>query len=276
MAAAGGRCEALPVPIRSPSKRQRIDLYMWAAAIKNTPSFSKLTLHSRCPSCFCVGKTQRKAVTVSWLRSCSLLRFEKTVEFPGNLMREHAAKRLHTQYRHLFPASQKHPTHPNLQFTDNELFIMIYKFRGIRFLRAVSRLKLIQTGITVALLPTVYYFYLKGQLPYSMVNYTTGIASFAIVMLYSLSYYFRHFIGMMYLNESGTTLKVSHLTFWGKRNDFYIPVKDVLTLGDTGDATNETILQLRQYNSTEVFYFTVAFGQVVDEQKFIHVFGGIP
>lgn len=78
---------------------------------------------------------------------------------------------------------------------------------------------------------------------------------------------------MMYLDPSQTTLKVSHLTFWGRRNDIYLPVSDVMTIGDTGDGVNETILRLRTYSSPQTFYYSKHFGKVVDEQGFGKVFG---
>lgn len=78
---------------------------------------------------------------------------------------------------------------------------------------------------------------------------------------------------MMYLDPSQTTLKVSHLTFWGKRNDIYLPVSDVMTIRDTGDAEDETILRLKTYSSPQIYYFSTQFGRVVDKQGFQKVFG---
>lgn len=78
---------------------------------------------------------------------------------------------------------------------------------------------------------------------------------------------------MMYLDPSQTMLKVSHLTFWGKRHDMYIPVSDVMTIGDTGDSASETILKLKRYSSPETLYFSVYFGKVVDRRGFEKVFG---
>ncbi|XP_072916677.1 transmembrane protein 186 isoform X1 [Hemitrygon akajei] len=170
---------------------------------------------------------------------------------------------------------QEYRTRPKNTISDHEHFTLVYKFQGIRFLRTISRLKILQTGITMALLPTVYYFYSLDLVQYSLVCYITVLSGLALVMLYSMSYYLRRFIGMLYLNDSGTTLMVSHLTFWGRRNNFYVPVTDVMPLADTGDSTNETILQFRRYDSTEVLYLTIRFGQVVDKQKFLQVFGGV-
>ncbi|KAL1005753.1 hypothetical protein UPYG_G00063540 [Umbra pygmaea] len=152
-------------------------------------------------------------------------------------------------------------------------FTLIYSFPHIKILRAVSRLKLLQTGITMVILPPVYYMYFHGDASYFLVSYSTGIAAFAAIMLYSASHYLRRVVGRMYLDESQTTLKVSHLTFWGGRNDKYLPVMDVMTFGDTGDSSGEPILRLKRYSSPETLYLSTRLGRVVDRQAFEKVFG---
>ena len=154
-----------------------------------------------------------------------------------------------------------------------EKYTLIYRLPYIKHLRAVSRLKLLQTAITVVILPPVFFFYFQGQVSFFLVSYTTGIALFAGAMLYAASHFFRRVVGMMYLDPSQTTLKVSHLNFWGRRCDMYLPVSDVMTIGDTGDAVNETIWKLKRYSSPETLYFSTKFGQVVDKQGFEKVFG---
>lgn len=156
-----------------------------------------------------------------------------------------------------------------------EKYTLIYKMPYITFLRAVSRLKLIQTGLTVVIIPPVLFLYLQGDAPLFLVSYTTGVALFAGVMLYTASHFFRRVVGMMYVDPSQTTLKVSHLTFWGKRQDIYLPVSDVMTIGDTGDTLKETILKLKRYSNPETFYFSLRFGRVMDKQGFQKVFGSL-
>ncbi|XP_041959497.1 transmembrane protein 186 [Alosa sapidissima] len=155
----------------------------------------------------------------------------------------------------------------------SQKYTLIYALPTITILRALSRLKLIQTGITVVMLPPVYYLFLQGELSLTVVNYSTGIAAFAAVMLYSISQFARRVVGRMYLDSSGTTLKVSHLTFWGRRNDLYMPVNDVMTFGDVGDSPNETILYFKRYSTTDIMYFSTRFGRVVDKRGFEKVFG---
>ncbi|CAK6974568.1 transmembrane protein 186 isoform X2 [Scomber scombrus] len=152
---------------------------------------------------------------------------------------------------------------------------MIYKLPHIKLLSALSRLKLIQTAITVVILPPVIFLYLQGDISSFLVGYTTAIALFAGIMLYTASHFVRRVVGIMYLDPSQTTLKVSHLTFWGRRHDIYLPVSDVMTISDTGDTANETILKLKRYSSPETLYFSPYFGRVVDQQGFEKVFGSL-
>ncbi|XP_016303697.1 transmembrane protein 186-like [Sinocyclocheilus anshuiensis] len=151
----------------------------------------------------------------------------------------------------------------------------VYTFPAIKGLRALSRLKLMQTGITVVLLPAVYYLYLQGQASVMLLSYSTGIAVFAGVMLYSISHYVRRVVGMMYLDSTQTVLKVSHLTFWGHRRDIYVPVSDVMTLGDSGDTKGEPILRLKRYSCSDTMYFSTRLGRVVDRNAFEKVFGSL-
>ncbi|XP_035195712.1 transmembrane protein 186 [Oxyura jamaicensis] len=154
-----------------------------------------------------------------------------------------------------------------------EEFKVVYRFPGIKYCRVLSRLKLLQTATTLAVLPPVCYLYLQGQVSQTVLLYTTGIAFFAGVMLYGMSYFFRRIIGFIYLSETGRTVRVAHLTFWGRRNDIYCPLETVMTSNEAGDVKGEVLLQFKRYNSKDTLYFTTKYGQVVDRQKFREIFG---
>ncbi|NWW91404.1 TM186 protein, partial [Rhynochetos jubatus] len=152
-------------------------------------------------------------------------------------------------------------------------FKLVYRFPGIKYCRMLSRLKLLQTATTMVMLPPVCYLYLQDQVSQNILLYTTGIALFAGAMLYAMSYFFRRIIGLIYLNETGCTVKVAHLTFWGRRNDIYCPTETVMTLDEVGDRKGELLLQFKRCDSTDVLYFTIKYGQIVDRQKFAQIFG---
>ncbi|XP_076023414.1 transmembrane protein 186 [Genypterus blacodes] len=177
------------------------------------------------------------------------------------------------------PQSPRRPLPPHLtgqiRYSDlsAQKFTLIYTLPHIRLLSALSRLKLFQTAFTLIILPPVTFFYFYGDVPLSTLGYTTGVALFAAVMLYTASHFFRRVVGMMYLDPSRTVLKVSHLTFWGRRRDVFLPVSDVMTIADAGDSLGEPILKLRRYSGPETFYFSTRFGRVVDIDGFKEVFG---
>ncbi|NXW46226.1 TM186 protein, partial [Nyctiprogne leucopyga] len=154
-----------------------------------------------------------------------------------------------------------------------EEFKLVYRFPGIKYCRVLSRLKLFQTATTMVVLPPICYLYLQGQVSHSILLYTTGVALFAGAMLYGMSYFFRRIIGLIYLNETGRTVRVAHLTFWGRRNDIYCPIETVMTLDEVGDNKGEPLLQFKRYDSADILYFTIKFGQIVDRQKFTQIFG---
>lgn len=152
---------------------------------------------------------------------------------------------------------------------------MIYALPSITLLRALSRLKIIQTGITVLILPPIYYYYSQGAVSLELVDYSSAIAILAVSMLYAVSYFAGRVVGRMYLDSSGTTVKVSHLTFWGARNDVYLPVTDVVPLADAGDKPNELILSFKRYSTSRNMYFSTRYGRVVDREGFGKVFGSL-
>ncbi|XP_025904763.1 transmembrane protein 186, partial [Nothoprocta perdicaria] len=154
-----------------------------------------------------------------------------------------------------------------------ERFRLVYRFPGIRYCRALSRLKLLQTALTAAALPPVCYLHATGQVSAAALLYAGGVAALAGAMLYGMSYYFRRIIGFIYLSESGRSVKVAHLTFWGQRRDVVFPLQSVMTLDEVGDSRREPLLQFRRYDSADVLYFTLKYGQIVDRERFARIFG---
>nr|XP_028562790.1 transmembrane protein 186 [Podarcis muralis] len=173
----------------------------------------------------------------------------------------------------LAPSQHALEQRPDLESTHQ--YKLIYRFPWIKYCRILSRLKLLQTGLTILVLPPIWVLYWQNQVPLVQCLYCTGLACFAAAMLYGMSFFLRRIIGMMYLSEDGTLLKVAHLTFWGRRRDIYCPVATVMTLGDVGEDPNELLLPLRRYDRDNVLYFSLRYGQVVDKEAFAKVFEGL-
>ena len=147
------------------------------------------------------------------------------------------------------------PDYPVPAEYKNTLFKPIYRFPKIVLIRALSRLKIFQTGFTVSLIPAMWYAYVERFVELDSVVNGLGLSSFAMFMLYVMSGYFRRIIGLICVSEDEQILRVSHLTFWGKRYDLYINTNNIVPLSDTPDNPHDVLVTLRQYNSSEYLYF---------------------
>lgn len=152
---------------------------------------------------------------------------------------------------------------------------MVYRFDAIRAFGLLSQLKVAQTALTVVALPPGCYWYSQGLLTLSNLYLAGGVAAFALSMLCWMSHFFRRLVGILYVNESGTVLRVAHLTFWGWRQDTYCPVADVIPFTDTADRPQEVFVRLQQYSGKQTFYLTLRYGRILDRERFAKVFGAL-
>ncbi|XP_066238736.1 transmembrane protein 186 [Saccopteryx leptura] len=156
---------------------------------------------------------------------------------------------------------------------ETEKFQMIYRFDGIRAFRYLSQLKVAQTALTVLALPPGFYWYSQGLMTLNSLCLVGGVAGFALAMLCWMSYFFRRLVGILYVNESGTMLRVAHLTFWGWRQDTYCPVANVIPMTESQDRPQELFVRIQQYSGEQTFYLTLRYGHVLDRERFRQVFG---
>ncbi|XP_029802414.1 transmembrane protein 186 [Suricata suricatta] len=156
---------------------------------------------------------------------------------------------------------------------ETENFQMVYRFDAIRAFGYLSRLKVAQTALTVLALPPGCYWYSQGFVTLGSLYLAGGVAGFALAMLCWMSYFFRRLVGILYVNEAGTVLRVAHLTFWGRRQDTDWPVADVVPMTETSDRAQELFVRIRQYSGKQTFYVTLRYGRIVDRERFTQVFG---
>uniref|UniRef100_A0A8C5LA21 Transmembrane protein 186 n=2 Tax=Jaculus jaculus TaxID=51337 RepID=A0A8C5LA21_JACJA len=159
--------------------------------------------------------------------------------------------------------------------TEAERFHMVYRFKAIRVFGYLSRLKLAQTALTVIFLPPGYYWYSQGLVTFHSLCLLGGTSCFALAMLCWMSSFFQKLVGILYVNESGTVLRVAHLTFWGWRRDTYCPVADVIPLSESKDWAQDVFMRIQQYSGQHTFYLSLRYGHVVDRARFSQVFGNL-
>lgn len=167
------------------------------------------------------------------------------------------------------------PSKKNPLGTETEKFQMVYRFDAIRVFGYLSQLKVAQTALTVVALPPGIYWYSQGLMTFNSLCLAGAVASFALAMLCWMSHFFRRLVGILYVNESGTVLRVAHLTFWGRRQDTYCPVADVVPMTESHDWPQELFVRIRQYSGKQTFYLTLRYGRILDRERFMQVFGAL-
>lgn len=158
-------------------------------------------------------------------------------------------------------------------------FTEVYRFKYIIQARLISRFKIYQTIITALSVPVCSYLYINGTFPLSGCVTIYSVAALAFVMLYYMSRYIQRIVGRIAIDKSQTTVKLSHLTFWGKKKDAYLEVQNIIPFSDmTGEEFSRGILHVKTYQNTNHHYILFVGkygGDIKDENNFVTIFGKI-
>lgn len=106
-------------------------------------------------------------------------------------------------------------------------WVTVYRFDQIKTAQILCRAKVWQTFITGGFFSSSAYAYLVGSSNLEPLINTSGVCCFACVMLYIFGNIFNKIIGFAYVSHDKKWLKLSHLTFWGKRCNIKIPIDDL-------------------------------------------------
>lgn len=155
----------------------------------------------------------------------------------------------------------------------DEGYVTIYKFKHIVLARSLCRLKIYQTIIAVLSGP-LYCAKFHDNFDVVELCYVLGLGGFATLMLYVMGELFRRFVGFVYFHPVNRTVRISHLSFWGSRHDEIVPLEDVVALRDIESNFSELYVNMRIYSDPKkVFWLNFTYGDVVDKEVFIKVFG---
>jgi len=160
-------------------------------------------------------------------------------------------------------------TSPNAEVQFN----VFYRFPYITVARFVSRLKLYQTAVTVIAIPPTVYYYSIGVIGFDYCISVFAISTFAMVMLYIFANFFQRVVGLVAISNDKELVRLSHLTFFGGRNDVIVPVGDIVPLSDTNEMWADIFVKVRRYSTTDTLYMSLMLGEVEHAESFQKVFG---
>jgi len=157
--------------------------------------------------------------------------------------------------------------HTNTQFT------VFYRFPYITTARFISRLKLYQTAVVVIAVPPTVYCYNIGAIGIEPCVGIIATSTLALTMLYVFTNFFQRVVGLVALSSDEKLVRLSHLTFFGGRNDVVVPVDDIVPLSDTSEISNDIFVKVRRYSTTDTLYMSLLYGHVENAKTFQKIFG---
>jgi len=172
----------------------------------------------------------------------------------------------HTAVKNDVQATSSKP-HIHAQFT------VFYRFPYITTARFISRLKLYQTAVVVLAVPPTIYYYNIGDIALEPCVGIITMSTVALVMLYIFANFFQRVVGLVALSSDEKLVRLSHLTFFGGRNDVFVPVDDIVPLSDTSEVSNDIFVKVRRYSTTDTLYMSLLYGRIENAETFQKIFG---
>ncbi|KAK3588772.1 hypothetical protein CHS0354_003008 [Potamilus streckersoni] len=158
---------------------------------------------------------------------------------------------------------------------EKEEFTVIYRFPYIVQAKIICRAKLFQTSFAVLSVIPMSLMYSAGTITYSGLVFCFSASTLACIMLFAMSEYFRKLVGIMSVDKNLEIVKVSHLTFWGRKRDIFLKINQIVPISDTTQNTNDAYVTLRTYDGNLKLYLFLRFGGVRDKEKLEAVLGTI-
>lgn len=167
--------------------------------------------------------------------------------------------------------------------TDNndENFRLVFRFPFIPIITLACRLKIYMTGATCFLTPGVIYMTLNFGIDHQHMYNFIGFCGFSIGTLVLLGEFFRRCVGIVYINSTNSKVKLAHVTFWGKRNDITVPLRDIIPLSETSERVGMLFWKISFYpdslasniSKRSELIISTRYGGVKDREAFTRIFG---
>lgn len=174
-----------------------------------------------------------------------------------------------TSSKHTAVPDSAHAGSADLQFT------VFYRFPYIVPARFLQRLKLYQTGVVVAAVPPSIYYYKIGEIGLEPCVGIVAVSTLALTMLYIVANFFQRVVGLVALSRDQKLVRLSHLTFFGGRNDVIVPIDDIMPFTDSDEWSGDVFVKVRRYSTSDTLYMTLLYGRIENAEAFRQVFGTV-
>lgn len=158
--------------------------------------------------------------------------------------------------------------------TDSKSFLVLYRWPTMRHFRVLSRFKVYQAGVMLISLPPLCYWYYTGSV--STKSLITGLsaATGTVLVLCGLSYAFSRVLGELAYCKQTETVRLSYLTFLGRRRDLEMHSRELVPFHDSQTSKPGTSnVQKLETLSNGSFLYSLRYGHVYNRDLFHSVLG---
>lgn len=161
---------------------------------------------------------------------------------------------------------------------DHGEYVTIYKYRYIKPIGMLSRMKVSQTVLLTFVCVGAWTWNVVGDgVSQNGMICASVAAALSITVLFMIAHFSRRLIGIVWLDRTSKNVKIAHLTFWGRRRDAVYPIASLSEAGDFKEDSRNLFLKIKVRGSEQYYYYSVRRGAVVEKPNaFVHVFGRTP
>ncbi|XP_064478942.1 transmembrane protein 186-like [Ornithodoros turicata] len=160
------------------------------------------------------------------------------------------------------------------ELIEKEQWTIIFKYPHIHRVSFFCRLKVYQTCFTLLMGPT---FLLTEYFKLVETELSTAVlcsSLLACLVMLVIGNFAERIVGILYLNEDRSKIRVAHLTFFGHRTDEILNTQDVAHFSDIGEKWDDILVKVHRHNRPEhPFFLSLRHGGIVDRELFEQVFG---
>ncbi len=142
--------------------------------------------------------------------------------------------------------------------------LLFYKWPTMRHFRVLSRFKIYQVSTMLALLPLTAHWYTMDKISPLAFGSGCSAALGSTGVLFVLSHYLRRVAGELSYSPQNDTVRISTLTFWGRRKEVEFPRDEIIDFAESQTNFGGPVQKLVIQGQDKVYYWSMRHGHVLD------------
>ncbi|XP_050416602.1 transmembrane protein 186 [Patella vulgata] len=154
-------------------------------------------------------------------------------------------------------------------------YMSIYRLKNMKYLQILNRSKIYLTvSSMISLLPTIYNGVYGNVSPVLFLSLSAVITCITVA-LYILSALMPRIVGELGINKNSDEIRLSYLSFWGKRQDLLIPVNMLVPFAEIVESSKKDYVVIKLRDMSDKWYLFPQYAKLLEKSKIESVLGKI-